>query len=135
MGFIKTRSITETNRLLVAGANVVATRLGLKRDSKRWTEDPWWKKRIKKKIKLLRQDISRVERLITGYVTRTEMIQSLRRKYRIREKGPAVVLEELKQRLAANSAKLRRYEERQHQYRQNKTFENNQRGSLKRLKE
>ena len=56
VGFIQTRSITETNRVLIAAANVVAVTLGFKRSSSS-PRKPWWKRRIKGKIKQLRKDI------------------------------------------------------------------------------
>ena len=50
----------------------------------------------------------------------------LERKYNIRKKGLDVVTEELKQNLQAKSQKIKRYTERQKQYRDNRMFVNNQ---------
>ena len=51
----------------------------------------------------------------------------IRRKYSIRVKRSNVVTEELKQRLTAIAANVRRYQGRVDSHRQNRLFENNQR--------
>ena len=55
------------------------------------------------------------------------------RKYSIRVKRLNVVIEELKQRITAIAAKVRRYQGRVHSYRQNRLFENNQRQFYRKL--
>ena len=50
----------------------------------------------------------------------------IRKKYSIRVKRLNVAIEELKQRITAIAAKVRRYQERVDSYRQNRLFENNQ---------
>ena len=52
--------------------------------------------------------------------------EKLERKYSVRKKGVDVVIEELKQRITAKAAKMKRYEGRINQFRQNKLFQNNQ---------
>lgn len=96
VGFIPTQSISESSRLLIAGANVVAERLGVRRGAGKRTEESWWRRRVKQKIRQLRQDISRSERMVSGDTTRKEISQNLKRKYNIDKKGCRVVLEELK---------------------------------------
>ena len=54
------------------------------------------------------------------------MRRKLESKYNIKRKGFQTVLEELKQRLTATAAKIKRYEDRVRQYQQNRLFENNQ---------
>ena len=76
---------------------------------------PWWKKRIQGEIKQLRQDITRLERVTSGDTTRHETIDKLNKRCNIKEKGRWVVTEELKQRVTAQTAKLKRHEERQKQ--------------------
>ena len=51
----------------------------------------------------------------------------IRKKYSIRVKRLNVVIEELKQRITATAAKVRRYQGRVDSYRQTGLFENNQR--------
>ena len=57
--------------------------------------------------------------------------EKLERKYSVKKKGVDVVIEELKQRITAKTAKLKRYEGRINQFRQNKLFQNNQKDYLK----
>ena len=64
--FIETKSIRETNRLLPAGAIVVAAQLGVRSNQNKPQKKPWWKRRIESKIKSLRKDISRLDRVISG---------------------------------------------------------------------
>ena len=54
-------------------------------------------------------------------------MERLERKYSIRVKRLNVAIEELKQRITATAAKVRRYQGRVDSYRQNELFENNQR--------
>ena len=50
----------------------------------------------------------------------------MERKYNIKQKGEKVVIEELKQRLLAKSAKLKRYEQRIHRYKVNRLLQQDQ---------
>ena len=54
----KTHSITKTNKLLYAGAVVVANRLGVKIDKVAGRKEPMWKRRLQNKIKDIRKDLS-----------------------------------------------------------------------------
>ena len=71
--------------------------------------------------------ISRLDRIKSGNCLRNDIKQQLRKKYNISRKGYHVALEELKQRLMAQAAKLKRYEDRGKFYNQNRMFESNQR--------
>lgn len=122
---IDTRTVTETNRLLVVAANLVTERLGVKRPKEKSTKEPWWRRRIKTKVEQLRKDISRLEKVVKGECIREKVVESLERKYKLARKGQSVVLEELKQRVTAQAAKLKRYDERITQFKQNRMFESN----------
>ena len=61
-----------------------------------------------------------------GELTRKEKYRELERKYQIKKKGENVVIEELKQRLQAKAAKLKSYEQRIHQFRINRLFQQDQ---------
>ena len=52
--------------------------------------------------------------------------EELQKKYWLKEKGYKRVIEELKQRVTAKTAKVRRYKERIKQFRQNKLFQTDQ---------
>ena len=81
--------------------------------------------RFQNKIKELKKDLRQIEALkdISNY----RHWERLERKYSIRVKRLNVLIEELKQRITAIAAKVRRYQGRVDSYRQNRIFENNQR--------
>ena len=61
---LDTKNISETNRLTLAGANVVADVLQVKykqRPRKEQNKEPWWKRRKMKQIKEVRRDLSRLD--------------------------------------------------------------------------
>ena len=122
----KTHSITKTNELFYAGAFVVTNRLGVKIDKVAGRKEPMWK-RLQNKIKDLRKDLSQLEASKDKGVSNSRHWERLERKYSIRVKRLNVVVEELKQRITAIAAKVRRYQGRVDSYRQNRLFENNQR--------
>ena len=123
----KTHSITKTIELLYAGAVVVTNRLGVKIDQVAWRKEPMWKRRLQNKIKELRKDLSQLEASKDKDISNFRHWERLERKYSIRVKRMNVVIGELKQRITAIAAKVRRYQGRVHSYRQNRLFENNQR--------
>ena len=88
--------------------------------------EPWWKRRIKESINKVRQHINILERHQREEIKRKEKYEELERKYNINKKGIRTVIEELKQRLHANTAKLKRYEETVNQYKINRMFVQNQ---------
>ena len=86
-----------------------------------------WKRRLQNKIKELRKDLSQLEASKDKDISNFRHWGILERKYSIRVKRFNVVIEELKQRITAIAAKVRRYQGRVDSYRQNRLFENNQR--------
>ena len=127
---IDTNSITETNTLLLAGAHVVRERLGEKAAPARPAERqvPFWKRRIEEKIVQIRKDISHLEELKSGTQLKQKILDGLNRRHPLlKKKGITCVSEELKQRLRAKAAKIKRYNKRIERYHQNKLFSNNQR--------
>ena len=122
----KTHSITKTNELFYAGA-FVTNKLGVKIDKVAGRKKPMWKRRLQNKIKELRKDLSQLEASKDKGVSNSRHWERLERKYSIRVKRLNVVVEELKQRITAIAAKVRRYQGRVDSYRQNRLFENNQR--------
>ena len=123
----KTHSITKTNELFYAGAFVVTNRLGVKIDKVAWRKEPMWKRRSQNKIKKLRKDSSQREASKDKDISNFRHWERLKRKYGIGVKRLNVVTEELKQRITAIAAKVRRYHRRVDSYRQNRLCENNQR--------
>ena len=118
----KTHSITKTNELFYAGAFFVTNRLGVKSDMVAGRKEPMWKRRLQNKIKELRKDLSQLEASKDKGISNFRHGERLERKYSIR-----VFVEELKQRITAIAAKVRRYQGRVDSCRQNRLFENDQR--------
>ena len=124
MKFVKTKNITETNKLINAASVWVADQMGLKKFEIGWRKEPWWKRRIENDIKNLKHDINILHRESKGELGSKKKwkLKDLEEKYRVRKKGINTVIEELKQRILAKSAKQKRYEQRITQFRQNRTF-------------
>ena len=87
-------------------------------------EEPMWKRRLQNKIKELRNDLSQLEATKYKDISNFRHLKRLQRKCSIRVKRLNVVIEELKQRISAIAAKVRRYQGRIDSYRQNRLFEN-----------
>ena len=113
--------------MFYAGAFVVTNRLEVKIDKVAGRKKPMWKRRLQNKIKELRKDLSQLEALKDKGIRNFRDWERLAKKYSIRVKRLNVVIEELKQRITAIAAQVRRYPGRVDSYRQNKLFENNQR--------
>ena len=75
----------------------------------------------------IRTDLGLDERWKRDELERNDLKCELERKYLVKKKGISVVLEETKQRIKALQLKIRRYECRTEQYKQNRMFEANQR--------
>ena len=88
-------------------------------------KEPMWKRRLKNKIKELRKDLSQLEALKVKDISNFRHWERLERKCRIRVTGLDVFIEELKQRITAIAAKIRRYQGQVDSYKQNRLFENN----------
>ena len=127
--FIKfnTHSIAKTNELFYAGGFVVTNKLEVKIDKVAGRKEPRWKRRLQNKIEELRKDLSQLEASKDKGISNFRHWDRLERKSSIRVKRLNVVIEELKQRITAIKAKVRRYQGQLHRHRQNRLFENNQR--------
>ena len=82
---------------------------------------------MQNKIKELRKDLSQLETSKDKAISNFRHWARLERIYSIRVKRLIVVIEELKQRITAIEAKVRKYQGRVDSYRQNRLFKNNQR--------
>ena len=105
---VETTDITETNQLLRAAAIVVTRKLGLKRATDHLRKEPFWKRRMKSKIQVLRGEISKLARSRSNPSLKLRDLTQIRKKYFVKKKGLNVVIEELKQRVVAKAEKLRR---------------------------
>ena len=96
---LDTKSISETNRLTLAGAIVVADLLQVKRKQiprKEQNKEPWWKRRIMKQIIGLRKDLSRLDQWSRSILKDKDKMEFLERKYHVKAKGMNRYLEKNK---------------------------------------
>ena len=98
----------------------------IQRKEKDGKVEPWWKRRLKGQLAKYRKDLSRLEGWKVGELQNDKVKTELKSQYRVKTKGLAVVTEELKQRVTAVGKKIKRYESRREQYRQNRLFQSNQ---------
>ena len=119
----------------MASALWVAKEVGVKKDKIGKRKESWWKRRIESDITNLERDINRLERERQGETGGKggKKIKKLNTKYRVKKKGINLVIEELKQRLIAKKTKVKRYEQRISQFRQNQLFQVNQKQVYKDL--
>ena len=108
MSKFKTHSITKTNELFYAGAAVVTNRLVVKINMLAWIKKPMWKGRLQNKTKEFRKYLRQLEASKDKDISNFRHWERLERKYSIRVKKLNVVIEELKQRITAIAAKVRR---------------------------
>ena len=123
----KTHSITKTNELFCAGAVVVTNRFGVKINKTAERKEPMWRRRLQNKVKELRKDLNQLESSKDKKASNVRHWQTLERKCSIRVKALGVIIEELKLRIIAIAAKVWKYQERVHRFRQNRIFQNNKR--------
>ena len=83
--------------MFYAGALVVTNRFGVKIDKIAGRKGPVWKRRLQKKIKEIRKDLSQLEASKDKDISNFRHWERLERKYSIRVKRPNVVIEALKE--------------------------------------
>ena len=123
--YFKSKNITETDDFIKAVSVWVAEQIGLKKRDYREKNEPRWKRRIEGEIKKLRQDLHLLTRDLKAELgsKKKQKTKKLYEKYRVKRKGLKTVMEELKQqRMLAKSPKIKRYEQRIEQFRQNRVF-------------
>ena len=121
----QTSNITEDNKFVKCGVLVITQLLEIKEIRNKKKEEPFWKRRIESKINALRKDVNLTERCKTGMLRKESQKTRLDNLYRVKRKGYKRAAEELKQRIKAKAATLRRYRTRVNQYRQNRLFQSN----------
>ena len=124
---VETGNITDTNKLIKVGALVTQELLGVKRPpASEKKHEPYWERRIENSINSLRKDLSQLQRRDRGKLRREGDMKRLERKYNIKKKGSHVVKEEIRQRIVAKAAKVKRFNDRMKQFRQNRLYQVNQ---------
>ena len=120
--YVITDSIRHTNKMIKAAAVYIGEQMGLKRKLVGKKSEPWWKRRIEEDIKRVRKNVNILERYMKNELNNINKYNRLDRKYHLKKKGVNMVIEELKQRLMVKAVKIRRYEEKIKQYKQNRMF-------------
>ena len=100
--------------------------LGIYKKPGNTQKEPMWKQRLENQIKVLRQDLSRIEQMRKGKQIKEYHRRNLEWTYRLQERGLKYASEGLKQRIRAKATKVKRYEERNKQFRQKRLFESDQ---------
>ena len=133
--YLPTDDITDVKNVLQASAILVCELLDIKEPEKKEKKEPFWKRRIEGDIKKLRQDLSRIDSWFKGKWknAKAKEKQDLDEKYRLKAKGFNTVREELRQRITAKTAKIRRYTNRIKQFQDNRFYNTNQRRFFKQL--
>lgn len=119
----------ELNHLIYAAATVVTEKAGkaskVRKRRIRRHKQPKWKERIQKQVKEMRAELSLITEIENG--NNSENINKkknyLNRKYNITSRAKLLETKEmLKMKIQAKAQRLRRYEKRTKQYRQNRMF-------------
>ena len=134
LGTVSTTNLTEINDLVFAGVVIAAETLGVKSSQSQHKDNkPWWKRTLEGQINELRKYLSRIEQMDRVAMKDSDMRNRLMKKCQVKGKGMSVVKEEIKQRVKAKAAKVKRYDGRVRQFHQNRLFNTNQRQLFKEL--
>ena len=126
LGKIKVKSITETNDLIYCGAVLVTDMVGVKIGKTGIKKEPWWKRRLEGQIKDIRRKLSWVNEIKENKPIKKKNLETLQRKYKLKETKLLGIKEKLIQKFKAKSGKIKRYDQRIKQYHQNRQFRNNE---------
>ena len=124
IGYNCIRGITELNNTMYTAAAYVSQLVGANKLPK-IKKEPWWKRRLEGKLKELSRDLDFVNNLLEKRNIKKKHKDRLERRYNVRRKKLEIVREEIKQRIKAVGAKIKRFNSRINQYQQNQLFVNN----------
>ena len=113
---------------MYAAAYVTTERMEMIKGRKgRRTEEPFWKRRIKGNIETWRKDLSKIEEVRRGNMRLKQRERKrLNRTYHLEERGTLYASGMLKQKIKAGGVKIKRYDERCQQFKQNHLLRTNQ---------
>ena len=121
----KRLGINEVNELIFASACVTTEMIGKKviHRQQRNRKQPLWKAKLERDIKELRIDLSMLTELTRNNGMGERKSRKIRRKYSIRNDDNIITAkEEVRQLINAKAQRIRRFEKRVKQFRQNRTF-------------
>ena len=118
--YISTNNITELNELIYAGAKLVCEKIGIPSKSTEEKSKSGWEFRRETQIKNLRKQVKMIKQKKNSGII-------WNRKEKTTHEKLTIKLEEINQKVLAKEGRLKRYRQRVKQYRQNRTFQNNER--------
>ena len=122
---IGTDTLEATNSLVYAAAKYICEFFGLLPYRETRHQCPAWKLRLSKKLDTTRKELSQLVAISENRLQNHSTINFLNKKYRLYEENIHTVIEVMKQKVTAISHRIRRYECRFVQYRQNRLFATN----------
>ena len=116
--------LTLINQLCYAAASVVTEMINPKKKKQHRTrKQPKWKEDIEKDIKRKRNDLSLLTEMEQNRLTNQRKVRQMKKRYTIKNMTDIPqAKEKLKQQIQAKAQRIRRYEKRSKQFRQNKIF-------------
>ena len=116
--YISTNNIAELNELIYAGAKLVCEKIGILSKNMKEKSKAGWEFRLETQIENLRKQLK---------VIKQKKNAEMYRKEKTTQEKLTIQLEEIYQKVMAKEGRLKRYRQRVKQYRQNRTFQNNER--------
>ena len=128
-------NITDIRDILQAGAILVGELVEAKEPKTKVEKAPYWKRRIEGDLTRLRKDLGRIEAWFKGKWKKYKAgaKEELDRRYRLKAKGFNTTMEEIRQRIVAKAAKIKRYTNRIKQFNDNRLYNANQSRFFKNL--
>ena len=123
--YIPTNNITDLNELIYAGEKLVYENIGIPSKNMKEKSKPRWEFRLETQIENLRKQLK---------VVKQKKNAEINRKEKTTQEKLTVQLEEIQQKVLAKEGRLKRYRQRVKQYRQNRTFQNNERKFYQQLR-
>ena len=115
--YIPTNNITDLNELVYAGAKLLCENIGIPSKNTKAKSKPGWEFRLETQIENLRKQLK---------VLKQKKKAEINGKEKTTQEKLTVQLEEIHQKVLAKEGRLKRYRQRVKQYRQNRTFQNNE---------
>ena len=125
---ISTNNITELNELIYEGARLVCEKTGIPSKITKEKSKPGLEFRLKTQIKNIRKQLKGIKQKKNAGINR-------KRKEKTTQEKLTIQLEEIYQKVLAKEGRLKGYQQKVKQYRQNRTFQNNERKFYQQLED
>ena len=120
LAYTSTNNITDLNEVIYRRAKLVCEKIGISSKSTKEKLKPGWEFQLETQIKNLRKTAKMIKQMEDAGIIKNKNEKTKREKL-------AIQLEEINQKILAKEGRLKRYRQRVKQYRQNRTFQNNER--------